>query len=104
MRKKYRTSKALSSSFSGKVIASYLRGARFKSYLQPSTCTQCHCDLGLFIFIFTSIREMCVDPQFLTFSRTRHATSRHPPPPNRTSSGMCQEEKSDVEGSKVVGV
>ena len=26
----------------------------------------------------------------LAFSHTAHATPRHPPPPNRTSFGMCQ--------------
>ena len=43
---------------------------------------------------------MCVYPHFFTFSRTRHATSRHPPPPYHTSSGMCQEGKEWCGGAK----
>ena len=34
---------------------------------------------------------MCVKPPLLSFSSFGHATSRNPPPPNRTSSGMCHQ-------------
>ena len=63
MTRKYTKSKALISSFSGKLIASYLGGARFKSYLHPSIRTQCHYALGLFIidlFSFLQVFVKCV--------------------------------------------
>ena len=90
--KKYIKSKAYDSSPSGKPNILYLRGARFKPCLHPFVCTQMSLGPRL-IFIFTSVCVMFVDPHFFTFSSTGHATSRHPPPPNRTSSYMCQEGK-----------
>ena len=101
--KKYITFKVLGSSPNGKINVFYLGGARFKSCLHPSICTRM--PLGpRIIFIFIIVCVMCVELHYFTISPIGHTTSRHPPPPNRTSFGMCQEEKSDVVDSKVVGL
>ena len=96
-------SKALNNSPIDKSIVFYLGSARFKPYLHPSVCTQCHLGLDLFIslFLYLQVFVKCVYPHFFTFSRTRHSISRHPPPSNRASSSMCQEEMSDVAGQRL---
>ena len=58
---------ALSNSFSGKSIVFYLGGARFKAYLHPNVCVTMSLS-PRFIFLFTSICVMFLDPNIFSHS------------------------------------
>ena len=109
MKRKDTKSKALSSCFSGKLNVSSLEGTRFKPCFLPFVCTQIFLGVGVYLhymcicfilYLRFSFSSYCdhypfhIAPfrfLFIQFSRHCRKSSRHPPPPNRTSSDTCQE-------------
>ena len=110
MKRKDIKSKALSSCFSGKLILLPLGGERFEPCLFPFVCTQIflghyfHYILILYLRLSFSLTCECtwvtITPftlhlldfvHSIQFSRHCQKSSRHSPPPNRTSSGTCRE-------------